>query len=86
MARDNLLLQVGQRIAEIRREAGLTQEQLIEDMGISVQYLQRVEGGKIDVRLSTLGKFADHFGIQLSDLMIPPKKIIRRPGRPSTKG
>lgn len=85
MTKDHLLLQIGQRIAELRREAGLTQDQLVEQMGLSVQYLQRVEAGKLDLRILTMNNFADYLGVDLSELLVPPKSTERRPGRPSKK-
>ena len=82
---DELLLQIGQRIAELRRDAGLTQDKMAEEMRLTVQYLQRVEAGKIDIRILTAGKFAAFLGVELSELMIPPASVERRPGRPARK-
>jgi transcriptional regulator with XRE-family HTH domain len=49
---------VGARIAELRRAAGLTQEQFAEAINASVQYASRVEVGE-NLTLHSLAKIAD---------------------------
>ena len=50
---------IGRRIAEIRREVGLTQEQLAERVGISVVHLCNIELGKKTPGLTVLIRIAE---------------------------
>lgn len=50
---------IGRRIAEIRREVGLTQEQLAERAGISVVHLSNIELGKKTPGLMVLIRIAE---------------------------
>ena len=85
MARENpekLILNVGQRVAELRQLADLSQEQLAESLGVSVQYLSRVELGT-NLTLTTLTKLANALRVPVTDLLLPagPQMRVRR-GRP----
>lgn len=46
--------ELGNRIIELRRTKGLTQEELIEKCNISVRTLQRIEAGEVTPRNSTI--------------------------------
>ena len=52
----------------LRREAGLTQAQTAERVGISWRTYQDLEGGKYPSYV-TLGKIADAFGVSVDWLM-----------------
>ncbi|HJQ35819.1 MAG TPA: helix-turn-helix transcriptional regulator [Thermoanaerobaculia bacterium] len=45
MTRDEALKVLGQRVAELRREKGLTQEALAEEMGVSRNHVADIELG-----------------------------------------
>ena len=45
---------LGVMIQELRKEQGLTQEQLAEKCGTTKTYISRIENGASDIRLSTL--------------------------------
>ena len=45
---------LGLMIQELRREIGLTQEQLAERCGTTKTYISRIENNASDIRLSTL--------------------------------
>lgn len=85
MARENpekLILNVGRRVAELRQLADLSQEQLAERLGVSVQYLSRVELGT-NLTLTTLTKLANALRVPVTDLLLAagPQMKVRR-GRP----
>lgn len=48
--------QIGVMLQEMRKEQGLTQEQLAEKCGTSKTYISRIENNASDIRLSTLRK------------------------------
>lgn len=78
-ADDDLRRSVGGRIAEARRERGLTQEQLGERMDASGKWIQRVESGSENLELDTLGAFAAALDVPASSLLQPP--IVPRAAR-----
>src|SRR5512147_2051235 len=46
--------QLGLKVAELRQEKGLTQEQLAERCEVSARTIQRIESGEVDPRACTL--------------------------------
>lgn len=46
--------QLGLKVAELRQEKGLTQEQLAEKCEVSARTIQRIESGEVDPRAYTL--------------------------------
>ena len=59
---------VGRALRELRKRAGLTQEQVAERMGTSSTYLSRLEAGQRDIRLSTVLRLLDALGVDLHEL------------------
>lgn len=55
---DEQLLEVGQRIASLRRSYGYTQERLAEMADISVQFLIQIEHGKKTMKIATLRRLS----------------------------
>ncbi len=59
----------GRRVIELRtREPLMTPQILAERLGVSVQYLWRVETGRQNVSLRTLARLATAFDITLAEL------------------
>ena len=57
---------LGVMIQELRKENGLTQEQLAERCGTTKTYISRIENNASDIRLSTLMRIIrEGFGRQL---------------------
>jgi HTH-type transcriptional regulator / antitoxin HipB len=57
---------LGVMLQELRKEEGLTQEQLAERCGTTKNYISRIENNASDIRLSTLMRiFRDGFGKHL---------------------
>jgi transcriptional regulator with XRE-family HTH domain len=61
-----------ERLAEVRRQQGLSQTQIAARMGTSQSAVARLESGHGDLRLSTLRRYAGalghtvHFGVAAS--------------------
>lgn len=53
---------IGLRIAEIRKEKGLSQGELAEKSGLRQNAISRIEKGKFNVGFDTLQKIAEVFG------------------------
>lgn len=47
---------IGQRIQRLRRQRGITQEQLAEKLGVTVGYISQLERGVTKISLDTLGR------------------------------
>lgn len=74
---------VGRRIAECRRGLGLTQLDLAEKLNISLQYVQRVEAGRVNLTLDSLQKWGNAVGANPMGLLQPPRSSApSRRGRP----
>ncbi|WP_327329825.1 helix-turn-helix domain-containing protein [Streptomyces sp. NBC_01201] len=60
---------LGQRLATARRNAGLSQEQLGNLVGVERRTIQRYESGERDPRFTDLLLIADALGIDLAYLV-----------------
>lgn len=63
-----LLKAFGKRLAQVRKSAGITQQELAERVNMSVVAIAYIETGKRWVRLGTLCKLAKSLKIDVSDL------------------
>lgn len=64
----NLRKQFGKRLQSLRRQAGLTQEQLAEESQISVDFLSLVERGINAPSFENLEKLAKALGVAVREL------------------
>lgn len=62
---------VGRNFARIRREKGLTQEQIEERSGFSQQYLSGLEQGKRNPTIVTLYELAQSLSVSHVELVTP---------------
>lgn len=77
----NLLTNLNRRIAELRIEAGLTQEQLAEKIGVPLRALQYWEANRT-ISLPYLIKLAQTLGRDPADFFEAPKVKQVKKGRP----
>lgn len=59
---------LGSRIKELRRNKGLSQDQLSEEIGIDPKHLSRIEMGKSFPYMETLESIAKALQVELKDL------------------
>lgn len=59
----------GQRLRELRRQRGWSQERLAMEVGLDRSYVGSVERGERNISLENIAKFARTFNLPLSDLM-----------------
>lgn len=62
---------VGRNLNRIRKERGLTQEQLAERSGLSQQYLSGLERGRRNPTVVTLFEIASALGVSHVELVNP---------------
>jgi transcriptional regulator with XRE-family HTH domain len=68
--------QLGERVRELRSRKGWSQEKFAHESGLGRSFAGSIERGEKDIRISTLCKLADIFGIDISRLFkaATPKK------------
>ena len=64
---DEQKLFAGQRIRRVRKERGLTQARMADDLGISTSYLNLIERNQRPLTAQTLLKLADAYDIDLKE-------------------
>lgn len=60
---------LGDRVRSLRKELGLTQEQLAERAGLHVTYISGIENGSRNPSLNAIEALARGFGLDLSELL-----------------
>jgi transcriptional regulator with XRE-family HTH domain len=80
---ERVCLNVGRRIAELRKERGLTQEQFSVQLGTTFQWVSQLEGGR-NITLHSLVRIANALRVPLTALLASPNASSRsrRVGRP----
>ena len=63
-----LMKTFGKRVAEVRKSKGVTQQELAENIGMSVVAIAYIETGKRWARLGTLNKIANSLKVSVADL------------------
>lgn len=61
-------LRLSARIRQLRKERGLTQEKLAENLGLNISYVAYIETGKRGLSLPVLFKVAKVFKVKVKDL------------------
>ena len=56
---------LGARVKELRKKAGLSQDQLAEKVGVESKYLSRIEVGKRSPSFDTLEHIADALEVEM---------------------
>jgi transcriptional regulator with XRE-family HTH domain len=64
---DDQKLFVGQRIRRLRKERGLTQARMAEDLGISTSYLNLLERNQRPLTAQTLLRLAQSYDIDVKE-------------------
>jgi transcriptional regulator with XRE-family HTH domain len=66
---------VGQNFTRLRKQKGLTQEQVADRSGISQQYLSGLESGRRNPTVITLHHLAQALGVTPVDLISPEGEV-----------
>ena len=65
----SLLEVVGSNVKKYREEAGFTQSYLGGCFGATSNRIKMIEGGMVDLKLSTLAKLAEYLDVKVIDLV-----------------
>ncbi len=63
--------ELGKKIAALRKNKGLTQEDLVEKCNLSVRTLQRIESGEVKPRIYTVKIIFSALDYNINDEMLP---------------
>ena len=69
MANENILQRFGERVRELRKEQGYSQEGFAHECGLDRTYMGGIERGERNVALRNIEKIADALGITIAELM-----------------
>jgi len=77
--------QLGKRIKQIRKAAGLTQERLAEKTGLSVEYISRLERGMSQPSFKTFDALAKALNVTTKDFFDFKSPVLFRDGKKEAK-
>lgn len=66
--RSNVKQKIGKRIAELRKKAGLTQEQLAVKTNLNRTFIGYIEKGNRSPSVETTNKIARALGVKIGDI------------------
>ena len=66
---EELLIQIGNKIREIRQSREMSQEKLANECGIDYSQVHRMEMGKVNFSVSYLSKLAAALNVSIKDLL-----------------
>jgi transcriptional regulator with XRE-family HTH domain len=72
--------ELGERIAQLRKEQNFTQQQLADELGVSQQIVASYEVGRRRMPLSTLPLMARALGVPIETLLGEPAKVTAKRG------
>ena len=68
----------GQRVRELRKARGFSQEELAHRAGMHYTYLGGIERGERNPALQNIGRIADALGLPVADLFVDTPGRSRR--------
>jgi len=67
--------EIGETVVSLRKQRGLTQEQLALECGISVSYLRLIEHGNANPTIHELGRIAEALEVELRNPFAVPAAV-----------
>lgn len=74
--RNEKLVAFGQRVREIRKSRGLSQEGMAALAGVDRSYMGHIERGEKNITLTKIYQISDALGIEVADLFPRTKNTI----------
>jgi len=82
----DVLKSIAANVRRLRSKRKLTQQQLAEEAGVDLRYLQKIEAAEIDFGVSLLEVLADALDVKPSTLLKSARLASPVRGRPPNKG
>lgn len=76
---------LGQRLARLRKERGLTQKQVAETTGLIQELVSNYEKDRLRLHADMILRFAEVFGISADELLRGSKSTVQAKKQPSIK-
>lgn len=76
--RENLAAEIGERIIENRNELGISQEELAEEIGVSINTLSNMENGKYFPKIDNIIMLSEAFSVSPEYMILgeyEPKQV-----------
>ncbi|MGQ7263567.1 helix-turn-helix domain-containing protein [Vreelandella sp. V005] len=74
--RNEKLVAFGQRVREIRKSRGLSQEGMAALAGVDRSYMGHIERGEKNITLTKIYQISDALGIEVADLFPRTENVI----------
>lgn len=74
---EEVIRQIGRKIAEFRKARGLTQRRLAEELGVAVTWISHLETKGSNLEVKTVVKIANALGVAARELWQPTTKSAR---------
>lgn len=75
---DTMQFQISQRVSDLRKLRGLTQNELAQKLGCQRTYISKIENGRSLPFLDQINRFAAAFGITAYEFILSPEEIRRQ--------
>lgn len=79
-------MRIGTNIKKLRELKGLSQENIADELGMSVTGYGRIERNEVDVNMEKLGKISEVLGIKIEDIISFDDRVILSIGGQQTIG
>lgn len=76
--KDRSLIALGRAVNELRKEKGLTQEELAEEVDLHESYISFIESGQRNPTWGTIRGISRGLGVSLGELMRKVEEIERK--------
>ena len=73
----NLSYNLALNLKYYRKKYNVSQERFVEILGTSLSYLNQIENNKVDVKCSTIDKFANNINIYDRKTNIKPEDLVK---------
>jgi transcriptional regulator with XRE-family HTH domain len=76
--REDIRKRLGMRIREMRKSAGMTQEELGERASLNYKFIGELERGRVNVGLDSIARIAGALGVKIGDLFSKEKVRVQK--------
>lgn len=71
-------MELGKRIKKIREEKGFTQQQLADELGISIHTVSKYEQGQREPSMEIMNKIANILEVELFEFIVDKEDVLKK--------